>query len=76
MHAGALAYARDLLAAYGPQIVGLDFNPAVALEPLVAFSEGRLTAPVAVLKALRVDDAFCGYGEHEVGLSLSTEDAA
>ena len=74
MHAGALAYARDLLAAYGPQIVGLDFNPAVALEPLIAFSEGRLTAPGAVLKALRVDDAFCGYGEHEVGLSLSTEE--
>jgi hypothetical protein len=73
MHAGALAYAQDLLRAYGPQIAGLDFNPGVALEPLIAFSEGRLLAPTAVLKALRVDDAFCGYGEHEVGLSLATE---
>ncbi len=76
MHDGALAYAQDLLRAYGPQIVGLDFNPAVALEPLIAFSEGRLIAPAALLKTLRVDDAFCGYGEHQVGLSLAAEDAA
>ena len=71
LHAGALAYTHDLLRWYGPQIVDLAFNPAVALEPLIAFSQGRLLAPAAVLKALRVDDAFCGYGEHEVGLKLA-----
>ena len=71
LHAGALAYTHDLLRWYGPQIVDLAFNPAVALEPLSAFSQGRLLAPAAVLKALRVDDAFCGYGEHEVGLKLA-----
>ncbi len=76
LHAGALAYTQDLLRWYGPQIVDLAFSPAVALEPLIAFSEGRLTAPETVLKALRVDDAFCGYGEHEVGLKLSDEAAA
>jgi FMN phosphatase YigB (HAD superfamily) len=76
MHAGALAYAQDMLRAYGPQVVDLDFDAATALEPLIAFSEGRLTAPPSVLKALRVDDAFCGYGEHEVGLSLAGDDAA
>lgn len=76
MHAGALAYATDMLRAYGPQVADLDFDAATALEPLIAFSEGRLTAPASVLKALRVDDAFCGYGEHEVGLSLADEDAA
>jgi FMN phosphatase YigB (HAD superfamily) len=76
MHAGALAYAQDMLRAFGPQIIDLPFSPAAALEPLIAFSEGRLTAPASVLKALRVDDAFCGYGEHEVGLSLAGEDSA
>lgn len=76
MHAGALAYAQDMLRAYGPQVVDLDFDAATALEPLIAFSEGRLTAPASVLRALRVDDAFCGYGEHEVGLSLAGDDAA
>ncbi len=71
LHAGALAYTQDMLRWYGPQVVDLEFNPAVALEPLVAFSDGRLLAPASVLKALRVDDAFCGYGEHEIGMSLA-----
>ena len=73
LHAGALAYTTDLLRWYGPQIVDLAFNPAVALEPLMAFAEGRLIAPATVLKTLRVDDAYCGYDEHEVGINLAAE---
>jgi hypothetical protein len=73
LHAGILDYTRDLLRWYGPRIVGLDFDPAVALEPLTAFAEGRLIAPASVLKTLRVDDAYCGYEEHEVGINLAAE---
>ena len=71
LHAGALAYAEDLIGFYGPAIASLSFTPAVALEPLIAFAAGRLTAPGEVLHALRVDDAFCGFDEHEVGLGLA-----
>ncbi|MEI6282847.1 MAG: hypothetical protein WCP82_09060, partial [Alphaproteobacteria bacterium] len=44
---------------------------ATALAPLQAFARGRITAPKAVVGTLRVDDAFCGYEEHEVGLDLA-----
>jgi len=70
LHAGALAYAEDLFRWYGPAVGGLTFDPALALEPLIAFAKGRIVAPKDVLSALRVDDAFCGYDEHQVGLDL------
>ena len=71
LHAGALAYANDLISWYGPSLLDLTFDPAAALAPLQAFARGRITAPKAVLGTLRVDDAFCGYEEHEVGLDLA-----
>jgi FMN phosphatase YigB (HAD superfamily) len=71
LHAGALAYAEDLFRWYGPAVGGLRFDPELALEPLVAFAKGRIVAPISVLSALRVDDAFCGYDEHQVGLDLA-----
>ena len=71
LHAGALSFAQDMIRWFGPAVLDLPFDPAVALEPLIAFGRGRVTAPTSVLKALRVDDAFCGYEEHEVGLDLA-----
>jgi len=52
-------------------LLDLTFDPAAALAPLQAFARGRIKAPKAVLGTLRVDDAFCGYEEHEVGLDLA-----
>ena len=71
LHAGALAYAEDLIGWYGQAITGLRFSPAAAFDPVVALARGRITAPIGLLHALRVDDAFCGYDEHEVGLDLA-----
>lgn len=57
---GMQAYCLDILRAYGPSILSVEFDPDVAIEPLRQLVAGWGGIPTDLRPILLVDDAFCG----------------
>ncbi len=73
LQAGAIAYCDELITAYGPPILDLECDMATLQVPLKLLAERDIQVPVAVNRALSVEDEFTGSGTIAAGAHLLTQ---
>ncbi|SDA35271.1 Haloacid dehalogenase-like hydrolase [Methylobacterium sp. UNC378MF] len=66
LHAGAEQYITDTLDLYGPSLLRTDIPLNGAQEFLRMLMEGQIATPSEPMKALGVEDDFCGLPIHRV----------